>query len=80
MMEQSFAPQYPDLKVGDLIKWDHVMHDDQEECNFDIGLVLDVRKNVKQDYHGYDIQEALVQFDNEIIWLNTIDMEKINNE
>jgi len=57
------------MQVGDLVLFESVMNDFQQNADKDYGIILEFRENVKsRDSLDYSF-EALVQFHDEIVWL-----------
>jgi hypothetical protein len=55
------------MKIGDLIKWESVQNDVQENFDIDYGLVLDFRTFCDADLNH--AVKALIYFYDETIWL-----------
>lgn len=60
------------MKIGDLVKWDSVKNDNQDEFDTDFGIILEF----KEDYE----HKALVQFYDEVVWLSVRSIQVINEQ
>lgn len=68
------------MKIGDLIKWEGVKNDIQEDLDVDYGLILDFRKFSDLRNDTKYIHKVLIQFHNEIIWLPLSSVKVINEQ
>ena len=68
------------MKIGDLIKWEGVKNDIQEDLDVDYGLILDFRKFSDLRNDTKYIHKALIQFHDEIIWLPSSSVKVINEQ
>jgi hypothetical protein len=60
------------VKIGDLIKWESVQNDDQEEFDVDFGIILEFMQCYEQ--------KALIQFHDELVWLPLNSIETIEEQ
>ncbi len=65
------------MKIGDLIKWESVKNDIQENFDIDYGLILDFRKFSNSEI---EVQKALIYFWNETIWLPLSSIKVIDEQ
>jgi len=68
------------MKLGDLIKWESVKNDAQEEFDIDYGVVLELRQRKDSEYKKEYIHKVLIQFYDEVIWLPANSVETINEQ
>jgi hypothetical protein len=68
------------MKVGDLIKWESVKNDHQEEFDIDYGVILEFMQchdpSNKKEYS----YKALIQFYDEAAWLPVNSIQIINEQ
>jgi hypothetical protein len=69
------------MKIGDLIKWESVQNDDQEEFDVDFGIILEFMQCYDQEPHSPEyINKALIQFHDELVWLPLNSIEIIDEQ
>lgn len=74
------ASRYSELEVGDLVRWESVLSDSQEEVDSEYGIILELKEDKDLDkYHNYTTY-ALVQFYDEHVWINACLLERINEQ
>lgn len=61
------------MKVGDLVKWEHVLNDSMDHYSVDYGVIL------KMSRTGHKTKSAQVLFnDGEIAWFDTQRLEVVS--
>jgi hypothetical protein len=68
------------MKVGDLIKWESVKNDHQEEFDIDYGIILEFRQWHDQSRKKEYIFKVLIQFYDEAVWLPVNSIQIINEQ
>jgi hypothetical protein len=68
------------MKIGDLIKWESVKNDEQEEFDVDYGVILEFRQCKNPEGKKEYIHKALIQFHDEAVWLPVNSIETINEQ
>jgi hypothetical protein len=68
------------MKVGDLVKWESVKNDIEEEFDTDYGIVIEFMQchdsSSKEEY----MHKALVQFYDETVWITIHHIQIINEQ
>ena len=59
------------MKIGDLIKWEGVKNDLQENLDTDYGIIMSISKESKK---------VLVQFHDELAWISINSVTTINEQ
>jgi hypothetical protein len=69
------------MKIGDLVKWESVKNDMQEELDVNYGVVIELRLFKHQrDKSTQVVNKALVQFHDESVWLPVKSITSINEQ
>lgn len=68
------------MKVGDLVKWESVKNDHQEEFDTDYGIVLEFKQFHDSSSKEEHTLKALVQFYDEAVWMSIRLIQVINEQ
>jgi hypothetical protein len=68
------------MKVGDLIKWESVKNDIEEEFDTDFGIILEFMQCFDSSSKEENVHKVLVQFYDEAVWLPTNSIQIINEQ
>lgn len=68
------------MNIGDLVKWESVKNDIEEDFDIDYGIILEFR--YPQDQKGYVPigLQALIQFYDEFTWMSVDNIQIINEQ